>query len=135
MVLTSTSIVGFSRGTVVREFSDILYRSVISGGELSMKVLVLLDVMSTYGVLTAVHSQHHSSRCVSGGIFTMLWTYYTFKIFCLERCHVAYVAVFKSGCAESFLFYPHVGVCGGFEGWKLPVFCSGRHRDMRFLLV
>ena len=122
MVLTSTSIVGFSRGTVVREFSDILYRSVISGGELSMEVLVLPDVMSTYGVLTAMHSQLHSSRCVSDGIFTMLWTYYTFKIFCLERCHVAYVAVFKSGCAESFLFYPHVWVCEGLKVGNSPYF-------------
>ena len=60
------------------KFSDILYRPVISDGELGMKVLVLLDVMSTYGALTAVHSQHRSSRCVSGGIFTMLWAYYTF---------------------------------------------------------
>ena len=62
MVLTSITIVGFSREKIVREFSDILYRSVISGGELSMEVLVLPDVMSTYAVLTTVHSQHRSSR-------------------------------------------------------------------------
>ena len=78
MVLTSISIVGFSREKLLRKFSDILYRSVISDGELGMKVLVLLDVMSTYGALTAVHSQHRSSRRVSGGIFTILWVYYTF---------------------------------------------------------
>ena len=99
-----------------------MYRPVISGGELSMEVLVLPDVMSTYAVLTTVHSQHRSSRCVSDGIFTMLWTYYTFKIFCLERCHVAYVAVFKSRCAESFLFYPYVWGCGNLKAGNFPYF-------------
>ena len=34
MVLTSISIVGFSREKLLRKFSDILYRSVINDGEL-----------------------------------------------------------------------------------------------------
>ena len=39
---------GSSHEKLLGKFSDILYRSVISDGELGMKVLVLLDVMSTY---------------------------------------------------------------------------------------
>ena len=74
----SCTVMVFLMKKLLGKFSDILYRPVISDGELGMKVLVLLDVMSTYGALTAVHSQHRSSRRVSGGIFTMLWTYYTF---------------------------------------------------------
>ena len=60
---------------------------------------------------------------------------YFLKYFCLERWHVAYVAVFKSRYAKSFFILPTRMDLSSFEGWKPPVFYGGRHPDMRFLLV